>query len=129
MVPGMRLSLFSEDVQHASRTNEVPLIAVLREIIRETKQLHVFSSLLLESLCLTVELHIGIVDQVFHGRLNSYHRLRKPPECFCELSNLMRTTPETSSPCENLDEVINNLGVYHPQHYITGYLRPYSKNT
>ena len=53
----------------------------------------------------------------------------KPPECFCELSNLMKITPETSSPCENLDEIINNLGVYHPQHYTTGYLRPYSKNT
>ena len=52
----------------------------------------------------------------------------KIPECFTELSNLMRTTTETSNPCDHLDEQITNLGAQHPQHYITGYLRPYSKN-
>ena len=52
-------------------------------------------------------------------------QIEKIPECFSELSNLMRTTSETSNPC---DKLITNLGPQHPQHYITGYLWPYSKD-
>ena len=39
------LSLSLDVVQHASRTNGVPLIAVLREVTREIKPLHVSSAL------------------------------------------------------------------------------------
>ena len=122
---GVRPSPFLEDVWHASRTNVAPLIAVLKETIKEIKQVHVLNALLEEFLCLTVELHMGTVDQGFHGRQNSYY---KATECFSELSNLMRTTSETSNPRDKLDELITNLGLQHPQHYITGYLQSYSKD-
>ena len=118
----MRPSLFLED---ASRTNVASLIAVLKETIKETKQVGVLSALLGEFLCLTVELHMGTVDQ---GLTEQLLQSEKIPECFSELSNLMRTTSETSNPCDKMDELITNLGLPHPQHYITGYLRSYSKD-
>ena len=47
---------------------------IKKEIIKETKQLRVFSVLLQECLYLTVELHMVAVDQVFHGGQLSYYK-------------------------------------------------------